>query len=89
MPAGPIFINTAIARREALILIKPPYLPPRRRGGYLDSKWHPSAEAAGGERAGAGRWAGWATGSPTPGGAPPARPRGPGTPLWAPGSLAA
>lgn len=24
-----IFINTAIARREALILIKPPYLPPR------------------------------------------------------------
>lgn len=29
MPARPIFINTAIARREALILIKPPYLPPR------------------------------------------------------------
>lgn len=45
MPAEPIFINTAIARREALILIKPPYLPPRLQGeGYLDAKWHPSAE---------------------------------------------
>lgn len=50
MPAGPIFINTAIARREALILIKPPYLPPRLQGdGYLDTKWHPSAEAGGQE----------------------------------------
>lgn len=50
MPAGPIFINTVIARREALILIKPPYLPPGLWGdGYLDAKWHPSVEAGGKE----------------------------------------
>lgn len=50
MPAGPIFINTVIARREALILIKPPYLPPRLQGdSYLDAKWHPCAEAGGKE----------------------------------------
>lgn len=44
MPARPIFINTAIARREALILIKPPYLPLSCLRCYLDAKWHPSAE---------------------------------------------
>lgn len=61
MPAGPIFINTAIARREALILIKPPYLPLSYPRCYLDAKWHPSAETGEKEACrgdGVGEWVG-------------------------------
>lgn len=61
MPAGPIFINTAIARREALILIKPPYLPLSCLRCYLDAKWHPSAETGEKEVCRGGQGGGWVT----------------------------